>query len=151
MSKTATLERTNADENPYDILALPMLLIKQESIKEELQAVQKIAEQIDLAIRTRVADAVADARAEAGKFEGTIHAVVEGCEVISNVPKRVEWDTDKLNELARDLDGAEHWIDFKLSVSEKKYTSMPPAIRKIIDAARTLKHGKETLKITEVN
>lgn len=133
---------------------LPLLLEFQASVAEELAAVKKRQEAIDEAIALRVSSAVKAARDELQKNEGTVNAVVDGCEVKSTVPKRVDWDSKKLmlacEKIAQMGEEPSKWIDFKLSVSERKYDVLPSAIHKLVADARTLKHGKEVLAITPV-
>lgn len=129
---------------------LAKLLELQRKIAAELHAIKQEAEEVELAIRAKVSDAVASARRELQKFEGTVHAAVEGIEVISTVPKRVEWDSDKLDTLTGELVamGADpsSFIEFELKISERKYETMPEPLRSLVAQARTVKHGKETFK-----
>jgi len=69
---------------------------------------------------------------------------------VADLPKRVDWDQDKLAQMARNIaDGKQdpsEFIDTKLTVSERKYGALPEAWRKGFEPARTVKVG--TLKIT---
>ena len=144
-------ERTNLSENPYGEMPLPRLAVSLESVEEEIDALEKVKDQISKAIADRVEPAVTEARTELEKFEGAVRVAVEGCEVVHTVPKRVEWDTKALDAAAQQIPDASHWIDYKLSISEKKYSAMPDALRSLIDAARTIKHGKAKIEINEAN
>jgi len=147
------IERSNSSANPYADMPLPKLMASQQNIEAELDAIKRVADQIDAAIRERVADAVAEARAELDKPEGTVRAVVDGIEVVSNVPKRVEWDTKTLDKISGEIVALGYepadWIDYKLAVSEKKYSSAPKALQSLLDSARTMRHGKESIKLTD--
>jgi hypothetical protein len=76
--------------------------------------------------------------------------------VIADLPKRVEWDQEKLALMAQNLaatgeDPAE-FIETKLSITERKYGALPEAWRKGFEPARTVKVGalKVTLQSGEV-
>ena len=148
MASVTTLK--NDAVSAYDELPLARLQNSLESVQAEIEALEKIQGQIESAIANRVEPAVKEARDELQKYEGTVRVVVEDCEVKHTVAKRVEWDTKKLDQIAAGLEDASHWIDFKLSISEKKYDAMPPVLRSQCDAARTIKHGKPKIELTIV-
>lgn len=154
MANAVLEKKTNASANPYDEMPLKRLLIAQSTVQEEMAANKKQLAKIEDAISKRVADSVKAARDELQKFEGTVRATVEGCEVVSNVPKKVEWNTKELDSIASKISEKGYdptdWIDFKLSIAEAKYKAMPAALRSLCDTARTMKHGKEQLDITPV-
>lgn len=153
---TALKERESnlADRNPYEGFNLPILVSKLESAQHEAKAAAKVVQQIEEAIEHRAREALDAAREAMGKEDGTIHAVVDGCDVTSTIPKRVEWDTDSLNELASkwaaEGEDVRHYIEFKLSMKESIYKALPPVKRKQVDACRTTKHGKEKIVVTEI-
>ena len=102
------------------------------------------------ALDVRYATRAAEARRACGKDTGTVRLVDGDYTVVADLPKRVDWDQEKLAHIARNIadngeDPAE-FIDTKLSVSERKYGALPEAWRKGFEPARTVRTG--TLKIT---
>lgn len=102
------------------------------------------------ALEVRYATRAAEAREASGKDTGTVRLTDGDYTVIAGLPKRVEWDQEKLALMAQNLvatgeDPAE-FIDTKLSVSERKYGALPEAWRKGFEPARTVKVG--ALKVT---
>ncbi|MEN8657376.1 MAG: hypothetical protein ABF313_04985 [Marivita sp.] len=102
------------------------------------------------ALEVRYATRAAEAREASGKDTGTVRLTDGDYTVIADLPKRVEWDQEKLALMAQNLvatgeDPAE-FIDTKLSVSERKYGALPEAWRKGFESARTVKVG--ALKVT---
>jgi hypothetical protein len=69
---------------------------------------------------------------------GTVHIRDGDHEVTRSVPKRVEWDSNKLGRLAS-LGG--YYIRVKYYVLETVYNSAVPEIKKMMDTARTVKPG----------
>ena len=103
------------------------------------------------ALDVRYATRAAEARRACGKDTGTVRLVDGDYTVIVDLPKRVEWDQEKLAQIARNIadsdeDPAE-FIDTKLTVSERKYTALPEAWRKGFEPARTVGFGKASFKL----
>ena len=102
------------------------------------------------ALEVRYATRAAEARRACGKDTGTVRIADGDYTVVADLPKRVDWDQEKLAQIAANIadsgeDPAE-FIDTKLSVSERKYGALPEAWRKGFEPARTVKTG--TLKVT---
>lgn len=107
-------------------------------------------------LEVRYATRAAEAREASGKDTGTVRLNDGDYTVIADLPKRVEWDQEKLALMAQNLaatgeDPAE-FIETKLSVTERKYGALPEAWRKGFEPARTVKVGalKVTLQSGEV-
>ena len=102
------------------------------------------------ALEVRYATRAAEARRACGKDTGTVRLVDGDYTVVADLPKRIEWDQEKLAQIARSIsDGGDdpaEFIDTKLTVSERKYTALPEAWRKGFEPARTVKTG--ALKVT---
>jgi hypothetical protein len=135
---------------------LPLAALQQLLEKADAQAelAAKEAAKVRSEIAKRVASIVAQARELAGKNEGSIRVVVEGCEVKSSVPKKVSYDNDGLMAVAREM--GERGIDpttyikFEAKISERVYETMPDALKELCAPHRTLSHGKEAIEVTIV-
>ena len=102
------------------------------------------------ALDVRYATRAAEARRACGKDTGTVRLAEGDYTVVADLPKRVDWDQEKLAQIATNIadsgeDPAE-FIDTKLAVSERKYGALPEAWRKGFEPARTVKTG--ALKVT---
>jgi uncharacterized protein (UPF0128 family) len=73
-------------------------------------------------------------------------------EITLELPKRVSWDQKKLAEIADRITAAgdrmQDYMDIDFSVSESRYTNWPPALREQFSAARTVKAGKATFRLS---
>ncbi|MEJ6479669.1 MAG: hypothetical protein QNL92_13430 [Octadecabacter sp.] len=102
------------------------------------------------ALEVRYATRASDARRACGKDTGTVRLVDGDYTVVADLPKRVEWDQEKLVQIAANIaDSGEDpaaFIDTKLTVSERKYGALPGAWRDGFEPARTVKTG--ALKVT---
>ena len=119
----------------------------------QLEDAKHVLAEIDEAIHAKVDAEVKLSRQYHSKPDGSIRVVVDGVEVHSTVPKRVEWDSALLDEIMSELElegyNPMDWVSYKLSIPEKKYKEMPSGVRKIVDRARTTKHGKEKIELGE--
>ena len=102
------------------------------------------------AMEMRYATRAAEARRACGKDTGTVRLVDGDYTVIADLPKRVEWNQEKLAQCAHDIADSggkpAEFIDTKLTVSERKYGALPEAWREGFEPARTVKVG--ALKVT---
>ena len=102
------------------------------------------------ALELRYASRAAEARRSCGKDTGTVRLVDGACTVVADLPKRVDWDQEKLAQIAQNIaesgEDPTEFIDTRLTVSERKYGALPEAWRKGFEPARTVRPG--TLKVS---
>lgn len=120
---------------------------------DQLYQAKLTKEWIDGAIRLRFEEKLKSERHNQGKDTGTIRIEEDGFEISSDIPKRVEWDQTALSETARRIreagEDVSEYIDISYKVSERKYSAWPEHVKESFTSARTLKTGKETIKLTE--
>ena len=138
-----------------EIAALPadLLAVLQEEAEEAAKAARSLADWLNGAIALRYADRAAAARRAEGKDTGTVRLDDGEVTVIADLPKKVDWDQVRLG-----ADGRAHPRRRRRSrtsssrrrfrVSERKYAAWPAAIREGFEAARTVKPGKPTFRLT---
>jgi len=131
-------------------LPVEMLAALQGELDHAAKQLKAASAKFSTALEVRYATRAAEARRACGKDTGTIRLVDGDYTVVADLPKRVDWDQEKLAQIAANIadsgeDPAE-FIDTKLSVSERKYGALPEAWRKGFEPARTVKVG--TLKVT---
>lgn len=147
------LKPNRGAENPYLSLPLSQLRERKLRLEAELNDVKAIVAEVDAAIHEKVADEVLATRSYEKKFEGTVRVIIDGVEVVSNVPKRVSWDSGLLEEIIPELEAEGinpmQFIEYKCNVPERKYKEAPAKVRMLLDRARTMKHGAETIKLEE--
>jgi hypothetical protein len=93
-------------------------------------------------------------RKRAGKSTGTVRFEDAGFVIISDLPKKVEYDQPKLKAAVETLrswgEDPEEYITLEIKVSEAKYSAWPTAIRALFEPARTLATGKPAWKLEPV-
>lgn len=104
-----------------------------------------------IALEVRYATRAEEARRGCGKDTGTVRLLDGDYTVVADLPKRVDWNQEKLAQIAQNIadsgeDPAE-FIDTKFSVSERKFGALPEAWRKGFEPARTVKVGALRVEI----
>ena len=134
-----------------EIAALPveLLAILQHEIDARLKRDKAAKARLDAGLAVRYADRAAEERRAAGKDTGTIRFDDGDFTIVADLPKRVDWDQDKLAAMVariRDAgDDPAQYVDIAIKVPERKYAAWPDAIRKGFEPARTVRTG--TLKV----
>jgi hypothetical protein len=135
-----------------DLAQMPVELLAalQAELHHATKQLKAATARFNAALEVRYATRAAEARRACGKDTGTVRIADGDYTVVADLPKRVDWDQEKLAQIAANIadsgeDPAE-FIDTKLSVSERKYGALPEAWRKGFEPARTVKTG--TLKVT---
>ena len=136
-----------------DIAALPAeeLARLQDEADTALRAAKSLRDWLDGAIALRYADQATTVRHQAGKDTGTVRFTDGAVTIVSDLPKRVDWDQDRLAELVERIraegDDPRDYVDVSFKVPERKYTAWPPAIREAFQSARTVRTGKPTFRL----
>ncbi len=134
-----------------EVIALPpeVLALLQADADAEMRSVKAAKTRLDGALTIRYATRAAEERQAAGKDTGTIRFDDGDFTVIADLPKRVDWDQDRLAAMVERIraagDDPAQYVDIAFKVPERKYAAWPDAIRAGFEPARTVRHG--TLKI----
>jgi hypothetical protein len=137
-----------------EIAALPadLLAVLQEEAEKAAKAARSLADWLNGAISLRYADRAAAARRAEGKDTGTVRLDDGEVTVIADLPKKVEWDQARLTQLVQRIraagDDPADYVETTFRVPERKYGAWPAAIREGFEAARTVKPGKPTFRLT---
>lgn len=130
-----------------DLAQMPVELLAslQAELAHATKQLKSATTRFNSALEVRYATRAAEARRSCGKDTGTVRLADGDYTVVADLPKRVDWDQEKLAQIAQNiLDSGEdpaEFIDTKLTVSERKYTALPEAWRNGFAPARTVKVG----------
>jgi hypothetical protein len=134
-----------------DIAQLPveLLAILQREVDERLKRDKAAKTRLDSALEVRFATRAAEERHAAGKDTGSVRFDEGDFTVIAELPKKVDWDQDRLAAMVARIRAAgedpARYVDIAFKVPERKYAAWPEAIRAGFEPARTVRPG--TLKI----
>ncbi len=126
-------------------LPVEMLARLQGDLDHAARQLKAANARFNAALEVRYANRAAEARRACGKDTGTVRLVDGEFTVVADLPKRVEWDQERLAQIAACIaasgeDPAE-FIDTTLKVAERKYAALPEAWRKGFEPARTVQTG----------
>ncbi len=115
---------------------------------------KQVKARFDAALEQAYADRIRTARADAGKDFGVVHVADGEVRLTVDVSKRVTWDQAQLATIAKRIDAAgesvEEFIDIAYSISESRFLNWPSTLRTQFEAARTVKPGKPTYRLTPI-
>ncbi len=137
-----------------DVAALDPVTLAglQDQANVALERAKSIKDLLDGVLARRYADRATLLRQEIGKDFGSIRFDDGDVQVLADLPKRPVWDQKRLGEIAERIrrageDPAEY-VETTYKVAERKFTAWPQHIREAFEAARTLKAGKPTFKLS---
>ncbi len=134
-----------------DIAVLPveLLAILQRDIDERLMRDKAAKARLDGALEVRFAARATEARQAQAKDTGTVRFDDGDFTIVADLPKRVDWDQDRLAAMVERIraagDDPTEYVDIAFKVPERKYAAWPEAIRAGFEPARLVRIG--TLKI----
>lgn len=116
-----------------------------------LAAAKAIVEHVDRALDLRYAQRAHQLRLAAGKDTGVVHFDDGHVRITADLPKKVEWDQAKLNDITRRIaangeDPAEY-VEISYRISETKFNAWPETLKTAFAPARTLKTGKPGFRL----
>lgn len=107
---------------------------------------------IDRALGLRYHRIAEQQRLAEGKDTGTVTFRDGVVRVSVELPKRVEWDQAQLGRIVERIRAAGQdpgeFVEISYRISEAKYGAWPASMRASFDAARTLKSGKPTFRLS---
>lgn len=136
-----------------DIAALPaeQLALLQDEADEALRRAKTACDWLAGAVALKYADRAHAARLAAGKDTGTVRFDDGAVTVIAELPKRVDWDQEKLGALVERIhaegDDPAEYVDVAIKVPERKFAAWPSHIRSAFEDARTVRTGKPSFRL----
>jgi len=122
------------------------------NLDEALAWLKQARARFDAALDAAYGEQARAARLEAGKDFGVVHLNDGPLRVTVDVPKRVSWDQAQLAAIAARIaasgERVEDYMDVEYAVPESRFSNWPPALRAQFEAARTVKPGKPTFRLT---
>jgi hypothetical protein len=137
-----------------DIAALPaeQLALLQDEADEALRHAKTACDWLAGAVALKYADRAHAARQAAGKDTGTVRFDDGAVTVIADLPKRVDWDQEKLGVLVERIraegDDPAEYVDVAIKVPERKFAAWPSHIRSAFEDARTVRTGKPSFRLS---
>lgn len=146
---------------PDQVLAMPAGELAQRSSESLFQlkndaadllaAAKAIVEHVDRALDLRYAQRAHQLRLAAGKDTGVVHFDDGHVRITADLPKKVEWDQTKLNDITRRIaangEDPSEYVEISYRISETKFNAWPETLKSAFAPARTLKTGKPGFRL----
>ncbi len=122
-----------------------------EDVADQKAALKHLDDLLYGALSYRYAERAALLRQAKGTNTGTV-SIDDGEYVIrANLPKKVEWDAERLAEAVDQIrswgEDPDEYVSTEFKVSESGYNAWPSAIRIMFEPARTVGVGRPTYKV----
>lgn len=136
-----------------DIAQLPveLLAILRRDIDERIKLDKAAKARLDSGLTIRYATRAAEQRQVQAKDTGTVRFNDGDFTVVADLPKRVDWDQDRLAAMVERIraagDDPAQYVDIAFKVPERKYAAWPDAIRAGFEPARTVRPGALKIEI----
>ena len=136
-----------------EIVALPSVGLArlQKDADEALRKAKLTVAWLDGALIQKYADRAKAAREDVEKEFGMTRFTDGDVTVVADLPRKVEWDQRGLAALVERIktegDDPREYIEVILKVSERKYAPWPKHIRTLFEPSRTVRPGKETIRL----
>ncbi|WP_149539336.1 hypothetical protein [Siccirubricoccus phaeus] len=137
-----------------DIAALSadQLALLQADAREAADGAKRMLDWIEGAIAIRYEQHAIAARAQAGKDTGTVRFEDGPVTVVADLPKKVEWDQRRLAALVEQIraggEDPSEYVEVSFKVPERAYVAWPERIRQAFEPARTVRTGRQTIRLT---
>ncbi|GHU19891.1 hypothetical protein FACS189472_10320 [Alphaproteobacteria bacterium] len=147
MKNLAVLETLSAKEisalDVYDLMDLHDQVTKLTSHAKELK------EKLDDGLNLRFAESVKNSLQRENKDTGTTRFFDGAFQIIADVPKKVTWDSEKMEELVKRVpeDRRRAFVKVVYSIEERKYSALPYEYQELFKEARTITPGKTKFQI----
>ncbi len=133
---------------------LKNLLAQRAELEAQMTVLQEQIGAINIDIEHILAEQLANIRKLQAKEFGAVNLTMDGFKITETIPKKVEWNQEKMNELfdriAAAGDDPRAYMRIKLEVSEKSFGEFVPQVQAMFSDCRSVKPGKPALKFEEV-
>ena len=137
-----------------EVLSLPAehLALLQEDAGAALDDAKRNRVWIESVIAARHGQRAIAMRAEQRRDTGSVRFTDGDVTVVADLAKKVEWDQERLAAVVDRIraagDDPGEYVDVTYKVPERAYTAWPEHIRTAFTAARTVRTGKPSFKLT---
>lgn len=132
-------------------LPVELLAVLQREIAEAARQMRAVTARFNAALDVRYGSRAAEARRACGKDTGTVRIADGDFTVVADLPKRVDWDQERLAAMVERIraagDDPSQYVDVIYKVPERKYAAWPEAIRQGFEPARTVRPGALKVEI----
>ena len=152
-NRTTLAELRTMDVKQLATLPIDQLALLADDVTVLKADAKTLGDKLATALHSRFGDQAAAARRMEGKDTGRVRLLVDGFEIVADLPKRTEWEQSRLAEAVATLRGwgedPADYVAIEMSVPESRYAAWPPRIRALFDPASTASAGRPSYTLTQ--
>jgi hypothetical protein len=147
MKNLAVLETLNAKE--ISQLNVGELMDLNDQVAKLISHTKDLKEKLDDGLNLRFSEAVKNNLRSTNKDTGTTRFFDGAFQIVAEVPKKVTWDNEKMEELIKRIpdDRRKDIVKISYSIEERKYSALPCEYQELFREARTVTPGKTKFQI----
>jgi DNA-directed RNA polymerase specialized sigma24 family protein len=148
MKNLSILETLSAKE--ISALEVHDLMDLNDQVAKLISHTKELKEKLDDGLNLRFSEAVKNNLRSENKDTGTTRFFDGAFQIIAEVPKKVTWDAEKMEELVKRIpdDRRKDIVKISYSIEERKYSALPFEYQELFREARTITPGKTKFQIT---
>jgi RNA polymerase sigma factor (sigma-70 family) len=148
MKNLSILETSNAKE--ISALEVHDLMDLSDQVAKLVSHAKELKEKLEDGLNLRFAEAVKNNLRSENKDTGTTRFFDGAFQIVAEVPKKVSWDAEKMEELTKRIpdDRRKDIVKISYSIEERKYSALPLEYQELFREARTITPGKTKFQIT---
>ena len=121
-----------------------------EQIAKLVSHTKELKEKLEDALNLRFSETVQNKLHDENKNTGTAKFYENGFQITAEVPKKVTWDSEKIDEIIKNISEEKRKAIIKTThvIDERKYAQLSPEDKQLFADARTVTPGKTKFKIS---
>jgi hypothetical protein len=147
-NRTTIAQLREMDAGQVSRLPVDQLALLADDVATLKADAKTLGDKFAIALHARFGDQAAVARRMEGKDTGRVRLLLDGFEIVSDLPRRTEWEQARLRDAVAVLRGwgedPADYVSIEMSVPETRYGAWPPRIRALFEPARTVSAGRPT-------
>jgi hypothetical protein len=118
-------------------------------VDEAAEALKRRKDVLETGLGLRYVDRARQRLNAEGKDTGTAWLEDDGFEIVVEVPKRVDWNQEKLAAAYQKIpaDERDQYVRVTYAIDERKFAAWPEALQAFFRDARTVKTGKPRFRL----
>jgi DNA-directed RNA polymerase specialized sigma24 family protein len=148
MKNLAILETLSAKE--IGALAVEDLMDLSDQMAKLCSHTRELKEKLDDGLNLKFSEAVKNNLRSENKDTGMTKFFDGAFQIVAEVPKKVTWDQEKMEELIKHVpeERRRDIVKITYAIEERKYSSLPHKYQELFREARTITPGKTKIQIT---
>jgi hypothetical protein len=148
MKNIAILETSSAKE--ISALEVHDLMDLSDQVTKLVSHAKELKEKLDDGLNLKFSEAVKNNLRSENKDTGTTRFFDGAFQIVAEIPKKVTWDPEKMEELIKQIpeERRKDIVKISYAIEERKYSALPCEYQELFREARTITPGKTRYQIS---